>query len=314
MRRSRNPRPSRRRTTSRHYPAGGSLPPSRFAPNEGGGDRRPLRPQASGSILPAVGISGAVAFSTITSSKPPPAFFRHWPPTSGVLQTFFAANGGTPAPFQAILPTTVVASVAAMAAAIASALVGSETRPMTFAAISNSECEKPIGWVHGRPVLAVKSAASCAEVWPVSDDLNGCEADQQTSDERVLPASPSVSTDCGKRIALATVTALGLRPCWRAWFEKVVKSGGITTPVTISAVAALNALTCAVKSSERFWERPGSVRGKPAAASLGFSRFFGSPQALPSASLGNSPPTLPLVESCFHMPVETAMMSSRPQK
>src|SRR3984957_4780564 len=40
----------------------------------------PLRPQARGSILPAAGISGAVAFSTITSSKPPPAFFRPWPP------------------------------------------------------------------------------------------------------------------------------------------------------------------------------------------------------------------------------------------
>src|SRR3984957_12960619 len=47
----------------------------------------------------------------------------------------------------------------------------------------------------------------------------------------------------------------------------------------------------------------GSVSVKPSAASPGFSSFFGSPQALPSASLGNSPPTLPLVESCFHMPV-----------
>src|SRR5690606_22759083 len=100
-------------------------------------------------------------------------------------QTFFAAKGGTPAPSQATLPTTLVMSVAAIAAAIASASVGSSTRAMTFAATSNSECEKPIGWVQGRPVLAVKSAASSAELWPVSDDLNGCEADHQTSDERL---------------------------------------------------------------------------------------------------------------------------------
>ena len=113
---------------------------------------------------------------------------------------------------------------------------------MTFAATSNSEWTKPIGWVQGRLVLAVKSAARSAELWPVTDDLNGCEADHQTSDERLWPASPRVSTDCGKRIALATVAALGLKPCWRAWFQKVVKSGGMTTPVTISASAALKAL------------------------------------------------------------------------
>ena len=44
-------------------------------------------------------------------------------------------------------------------------------------------------------------------------------------------------------------------------------------------------------------------RSQPAAASPGCSPCFGSPQALPSASLGKRPPTLPLVESCFHMPV-----------
>jgi hypothetical protein len=52
---------------------------------------------------------------------------------------------------------------------------------------------------------------------------------------------------------LATVIAFGLKPCCIAWLRKVVKSGGITTPVTISAFAALKALIWALKSSVRFW-------------------------------------------------------------
>jgi hypothetical protein len=35
--------------------------------------------------------------------------------------------------------------------------------------------------------------------------------------------------------------------------QKVVKSGGIGTPVTISTLPCLKALICAEKSSVRFW-------------------------------------------------------------
>ena len=167
--------------------------------------------------------------------------------------TLVLAKSGTPSPFQATLPTIVSRSVAAMAAAMASASVTSETRPMTFEATSNSEWTKPMGWVQGRLVLAVKSAARSAADWPVSEDWNGWVLDHQTSDERLWPASPSASTDCGKRMALATVRIFGLKPCCSAWLRKVVKSGGMTTPVTISAFAALKALIWALKSSFRFW-------------------------------------------------------------
>jgi hypothetical protein len=46
--------------------------------------------------------------------------------------------------------------------------------------------------------------------------------------------------------------ALGVKPCCLAWFQKVVKSGGIGTPVTISTLPCLKALIWAVKSSVRF--------------------------------------------------------------
>src|SRR5262249_52163719 len=94
---------------------------------------------------------------------------------------------------------------------------------------------------------------------PVSDDLKGWLGDHQTSEERLLPLLPSASTATGKRMALPIEAALGLKPCWLAWVQKVVKSGGRTTPVTMSAFAALNAAIRAEKSSVRFWYRPGSV-------------------------------------------------------
>src|SRR3954452_6207074 len=112
---------------------------------------------------------------------------------------------------------------------------------------------KPIGCVHCLPAAFSNADASSPEDWPVSDDLKGWFGDHQTSDDRLLPASPSASTDSGKRSALPTLTAFGLNPCWFAWFQKVVKSGGSTTPVTISAPAFLNAVICAEKSSVRSW-------------------------------------------------------------
>ena len=48
--------------------------------------------------------------------------------------------------------------------------------------------------------------------------------------------------------ALPTEAIFGLKPCCSACSQKVVKSGGIGTPVTISALAALNWLNWVVKS------------------------------------------------------------------
>src|SRR5258705_13068600 len=95
--------------------------------------------QAIASILPPTGISGAVRLSVMTMSYLLPSLRRHWPPTSGVLVTFLAANGGTPLPFHAILPTTVSRLVAAMASTVALALPTSLVRLSTSVATSNSE-------------------------------------------------------------------------------------------------------------------------------------------------------------------------------
>ena len=63
----------------------------------------------------------------------------------------------------------------------------------------------------------------------------------------------SDSTTTGNSSALPTDITFGLKPCWAAWVQKVLMSGGITTPVTISALACLKALIWAVKLSVRFW-------------------------------------------------------------
>src|SRR5690606_16013940 len=149
---------------------------------------------------------------------------------SGVLATFFAAKGGRLAPSQASGPTIVSSLVAAIASMTAAESPGSPTRFITSAATSNRAWTKPMGWVQGRPVASVKPAASSAELAPVSDDLSGWRGDHQTSDERLCPASPRASTDCGNRIALPIEATFGVNPCCLAWFQKVVKSGGIITP------------------------------------------------------------------------------------
>ena len=87
----------------------------------------------------------------------------------------------------------------------------------------------------------------------MSEDLNGWLGDHHTSDDRLWPSLPSASTETGNRIALPTEATFGLKPCCSACFQKVVKSGGITTPVTISHCAFLKALICAEKLSVRFW-------------------------------------------------------------
>ena len=80
----------------------------------------------------------------------------------------------------------------------------------------------------------VKPSATCAVLSPVKDELNGWLGVHQTSDDRLWPALPSASTDCGNRSALPIEAIFGVKPCCLAWFQKVVKSGGITTPVMIS--------------------------------------------------------------------------------
>ncbi|MNR29759.1 hypothetical protein D3C85_1471660 [compost metagenome] len=125
----------------------------------------------------------------------------------------------------------------------------------------------------------------------MSEELNGWLGLHQISVERLWPALPRASTAEGKSSALPTDMALGWKPCWRAWVQKVVRSGGMTTPVTISASAFLKAEICAEKSSVRLWKRPGSTSWNPFCASTGGKPSFWSPQALPSPSLGNRPPT-----------------------
>ena len=51
--------------------------------------------------------------------------------------------------------------------------------------------------------------------------------------------SPSASRADGKSRALPTVAAMGLKPCWYDCFQKLVKSGGMNTPLTMSAAGAL---------------------------------------------------------------------------
>jgi len=58
-------------------------------------------------------------------------------------------------------------------------------------------------------VALVKPAATCAELSPVSDDLNGWFGVHQTSDDKLWPDLPSASTDCGNNSALPIVTIFG---------------------------------------------------------------------------------------------------------
>ena len=126
--------------------------------------------------------------------------------------------------------------------------------------------------------------------------------------------APSASTERGNRSALPTVTAFGLSPCCRAWVQKLVKSGGISTPVTTSTLAFLNALICGEKSSSSGLKKPGSTISKPSFFSAGAKPRSESPHARPSPSLGHSAPIFLLVGAVCHMSVNTSMMSSSPQK
>ena len=106
---------------------------------------------AIGSILPPTGISGAVLLSVMTMSYLLPSRSRHWPPTSGVLVTFFCANGGNFWLTNSILPTMVSSLLPAMACTTALLLPTSPERFATSTASSNSACTNPIGCVHCLP-------------------------------------------------------------------------------------------------------------------------------------------------------------------
>src|SRR5260370_12774449 len=90
---------------------------------------------------------GAVLLSVMTISYLLPSLTRHCPPTSGVLATFFAANGGRFAPFHCTLPTTVSRLVAAIAPtmALASRRGARLTAPTPP---PNSASTQPVGCGH----------------------------------------------------------------------------------------------------------------------------------------------------------------------
>ena len=78
--------------------------------------------------------------------------------------------------------------------------------------------------------------------------MYGCDGLHHTSLDRLLPRSPTASMLLGNSRALPTVAILGRKSCWPAWFQNVVKSGGIGTPMRISAPASLNCEIWAEKS------------------------------------------------------------------
>src|SRR5262249_11219944 len=118
---------------------------------------------------------------------------------------------------------------------------------------------KPTGWVHCFFVEVSYAAASCAALWPVSEDLNGCLSLHHTSLARPSAPWPRASTADGKRIALAIVAILGFRPCWAAWRRKLAKSGGMATPLMTSTPADLNFEIALEKSSLPSLKRPPST-------------------------------------------------------
>ena len=78
--------------------------------------------------------------------------------------------------------------------------------------------------------------------------MKGWFGDHQISVVSPSPRSPNASMEDGNSKALPMVTTLGLKPCWAACDQKVAKSGGIITPVTISTPAFLKAEICDEKS------------------------------------------------------------------
>ncbi len=148
-------------------------------------------PGARAWALRATGMFGWFGLATITCSngnRLPGDVLIHWPPFSGVLETFFWAIGGRSLSWplaQETWPRIVSMLVCWMASTIA---WGSPTpaRCSALMATSNRAWTDPIGWVHCRWVCLVYSAAHWAEVSPVSEDLNG-----QVGCHETVPVSPA---------------------------------------------------------------------------------------------------------------------------
>jgi hypothetical protein len=112
--------------------------------------------------------------------------------------------------------------------------------------------DKADGLVHCRPRCRFEGRRHLGRDSPVMRGLERVVRRPPDLGRQVVAGSPSVPPLAGTGSPWPTETILGLKPCWIAWFQKVVKSGGITTPVMISHLPALKALIWAVKSSVRF--------------------------------------------------------------
>ncbi len=115
--------------------------------------------QLSACMSPPSGICGASLLSVITMSVLLSPLSRHWPPTSGVLAMFLAANGGTALEPNATWPTMVSSLVAPIAlrerravAQVAGALDRVDRD------LEQANARKPIGWVHGLAGRPARSA------------------------------------------------------------------------------------------------------------------------------------------------------------
>src|ERR687897_2856882 len=105
-----------------------------------------------------------------------------------------------------------------------------------------------MGCVHCLPVSSEYASANSWADWSVSDDVNGWLGLHHTSVDSPAPWSPRASTADGNSSALPTDATTGRKSCCRAWVQKLVKSGGMGTPVSSWAPASLNAEIWAEKS------------------------------------------------------------------
>ena len=69
----------------------------------------------------------------------------------------------------------------------------------------------------------------------------------------LLTRSPSATVSAGNSSTLATVASLGLKPCWAACFQNVLKSGGSGALLNSSQCLLLNLLIIEVKSVVPSW-------------------------------------------------------------
>src|SRR6266516_7573908 len=134
---------------------------------------------------------------------------------------------------------------------MASAIAWGSPRPArcrTLTATSNRAWNGPIGCVHWRCVWLMYCAANSAQVWPVSDDLNGQVGCHQTSLARPAGEGVSTSMKAGNSSALPTVAIFGRNWSASASRQKVAKSGGCGLPVRICASWAMKLCSSLLKS------------------------------------------------------------------